>query len=175
MKILAVSGSLQSRSSNTAVLTAAIELAPPGMTIEVFDGLEALPAFNPDRDVEPPAPAVARWREALRSAEGVVIASPEYAHGMPGALKNALDWVVGSGELVNKPLVLVTASTGSTGGVRAQVQLVQVLSAMNVPVFETFTIPLARTKIDAEGRLTDAATLRRLGDALTALANQIAP
>jgi NAD(P)H-dependent FMN reductase len=107
---------------------------------------------------------VAAWREALRAADGVLISTPEYAHGMPGALKNALDWVVGSGELVGKRTVLVSASPGITGGVRAQVQLVQVLSAMDVPVIETFTVPLVRQ------RLEDPATLRRLADALAALA-----
>ncbi|MDB5097677.1 MAG: flavoprotein [Cyanobacteria bacterium RYN_339] len=166
--ILAICGSLQRTSSNLALLRAAGTAAPPGTVYQIFEGLAALPAFNPDD--EPGPASVLAWREALRAAQGVLISTPEYAHGMPGALKNALDWVVGSGELVGKPTVLVSASPGATGGVRAQVQLVQVLSAMDVPVIETFTVPLVRGKLGPDGEVRDAATLKRLADALSALA-----
>ena len=89
-----------------------------------------IPAFNPDLDAEgatPPAP-VAHWRAALAEADAVLISSPEYAHGIPGVLKNALDWVVGSGELVNKPVGVLSASSASAF---AHPQLVEVLTTMN--------------------------------------------
>lgn len=165
--ILAVCGSLQRTSSNLALLRAASTVVPDGASYRIFEGLAALPNFNPDD--EPGNEAVAAWREALREASGVLISTPEYAHGMPGALKNALDWVVGSGELVGKPTVLVSASPGQTGGVRAQVQLVQVLSAMDVPVIETFTVPLVKAKLRPDGSIRHPATLRRLETALAAL------
>jgi NAD(P)H-dependent FMN reductase len=92
MRILAISGSLRAASSNTAVLQAAIELAPPDVEIVRCDGLSELPHFNPDLDdANAPAP-VANWRAQLKAADGVLISSPEYAHGVPGSLKNALDW-----------------------------------------------------------------------------------
>jgi NAD(P)H-dependent FMN reductase len=165
--ILAVCGSLQRSSSNLALLRAAGTVVPAGAHYRIFEGLAALPAFNPDD--EPGDASVAAWRVALQQADGVLISTPEYAHGMPGALKNALDWVVGSGELVGKRTVLVSASPGMTGGVRAQIQLVQVLSAMDVPVVETFTVPMVKGKLAPDGSVTDAATLRRLANAVEAL------
>src|SRR5690349_21363282 len=104
MRILAISGSLREGSSNTAVLQAAAALAPLGVEIILYDGLGRLPHFNPDLDGENAVAPVAEWRARLQSADGVLISSPEYAHGVPGSLKNALDWVVGSGEFVNKPV-----------------------------------------------------------------------
>src|SRR5690349_783719 len=98
MRIFAISGSLRASSLNTAVLQAAVALAPPGVEIVLYDGLSRLPHFNPDVDGEIALAPVADWRTRLRAADGVLISSPEYAHGVPGSLKNALDWVVGSGE-----------------------------------------------------------------------------
>ena len=103
MRILGISGSLRASSSNTALLQAAAVLAPEGITITLYDGLSQLPQFNPDLDDETVRRPCNDWRASLRAADGVVFSTPEYAHGVPGALKNALDWVVGSGELVDKP------------------------------------------------------------------------
>src|SRR5512134_528071 len=114
MKILALSGSLRAGSSNARLLRAAAAVAPPGMAFTFYEALGSLPHFNPDLDGEgaTPPPAVAAFRRALGAADGVVISSPEYAHGVPGSLKNALDWLVSSGELTDKPLALLTASPG---------------------------------------------------------------
>jgi chromate reductase len=128
MKILAVCGSLQASSSNRKLLELAASQAPLGVEWVVFDGLDALPHFNPDLEedgVVPPAVAV--WRSALASSAGVMIASPEYGHSLPGVLKNAIDWVIGSGELVNKP-VAVTAATGAMG--RGALGLAAVLATL---------------------------------------------
>src|ERR1041385_679915 len=99
MRILAISGSLRASSSNTALLQAAAELVPEDVEVVLYEGLGDLPHFNPDLDGETVAPAVSGWRSKLRDADGVVFSVPEYAHGVPGVLKNSLDWVVGSGEI----------------------------------------------------------------------------
>ena len=93
--ILAVSGSLQAGSSNIALLRIARSVAPDGVELVLYESLADLPYFNPDLDRDPPPHPVAQLRAQLLAADGVLLASPEYAHGIPGALKNALDWVVG--------------------------------------------------------------------------------
>lgn len=108
-KILAISGSLRAGSSNTALLRAAQALAPAGATVELYAGLAELPHFNPDLEGHEPD-SVHALRASLRAADAVLFSSPEYAHGVPGSLKNMLDWVVGSGELVGKPVALLQAS-----------------------------------------------------------------
>jgi chromate reductase, NAD(P)H dehydrogenase (quinone) len=131
IRILAISGSLRASSSNTALLQAAAASAPQGIEVSLYDGLGELPHFNPDLDSETPPAAVARWRSALVSADGVVFSVPEYAHGVPGVLKNSLDWVVGSGELVNKPVTLFNASARGT---YAQASLTETLTVMSAKV-----------------------------------------
>jgi NAD(P)H-dependent FMN reductase len=107
VRILAVSGSLRTASSNTALLRAAARLAPEGVEVILYEGLASLPHFNPDLDdldAGTAPPAVMDFRSRLDASDGVLISSPEYAHGVPGALKNAIDWVVSSGEIYEKPL-----------------------------------------------------------------------
>lgn len=180
MHVVGVSGSLQSRSSTAAVLASIGELvtlradaeAPAGAacatsaTFEVFAGIEDLPHFNPDRDTEPPDDAVAAWRSALGAADAVVIATPEYAHGYPGALKDALDWVVGSGELIDTPVLLVTAS--GSGGVRAGQSLAPVIEVMAGPLVGPISIWGVSPKV-SEGRLTDPDDLDALAAAVELL------
>src|SRR5262245_8570399 len=112
--LLAICGSLRARSSNGSLLLTAQILAQEEVEVAICGGLGRLPLFNPDLDEDPGPPAVVDLREQLRAADGVVISSPEYAHGVPGAMKNALDWLVGSGELVDKPVALWNASPSST-------------------------------------------------------------
>jgi NAD(P)H-dependent FMN reductase len=93
------------------------ELAPSEITFRMVDGIDRLPYFNPDiDDIENPPETVTQFRKALREADALILCSPEYAHNISGLLKNALDWVVGSGELVNKPVVVVNVSTSFMGG-----------------------------------------------------------
>src|SRR5437870_1396517 len=101
MRILAICGSLQARPANLALLRSAAANAPAGVEVVLFDGLRDLPHFNPDLEPEgaPPPPAVAAWRRALAESDGVLIATPEYGFSLPGALKNGIDWTIGSGEL----------------------------------------------------------------------------
>jgi chromate reductase, NAD(P)H dehydrogenase (quinone) len=95
-KILAISGSLRLESANTAILKAAQQLAPTHLEIVLFEGLAELLHFNSDLELEPPT-SVLEFQQLLQSSSAVIISSPEYAHGVPGSLKNALDWLVGSG------------------------------------------------------------------------------
>src|SRR5947209_20111515 len=105
MRIAAVCGSLQENSSNGLVLTTAQKVAPAGTDVVIFQSLGEVPGFNPDAEVVPEA--VAELRALLGSADGVLISAPEYAHGLAGVLKNALDWIVGSGELYGKRVAIV--------------------------------------------------------------------
>src|SRR6185436_19006365 len=102
MKILALCGSLQAKSGNLALLAAAVAAAPPGVEVVVFDGLRDLPHFNPDLEAQGPPESVMTWRRVLAESDALLVASPEYGHSLPGVLKNAIDWVIGSGELEEK-------------------------------------------------------------------------
>jgi chromate reductase len=131
-RLLAISGSLRKASTNTAVLTALADAVADKAAMTLFP-LDDLPLYNQDIDVEPPLPAVAAFREAIDAADGVVISSPEYNYGMSGVLKNALDWAsrpYGKARLTGKPVLTVTVSPASTGGVRAQIQLNETLTAI---------------------------------------------
>ncbi len=171
MRLLAISGSLRTSSSNTALLRAAAMLAPEGVVVVLFEGLGDLPHFNPDLE-DAPIPAVLDWRARLREADGVLISSPEYAHGVPGILKNALDWVVGSGELVFKPVALLNASPRST---HAQTSLIETLTVMTAALVPgaSIAVPLAGRKLDAEGIASDSELSALLRPALAAFARAI--
>ena len=124
-RILGISGSLRRESHNTNLLRAAAEALPPGMELEVFDGLRDLPPYDADVDVEPANFAVARLRQAIDEADGVLIATPEYNGSIPGVLKNALDWAsrpFPDNPLRGKPVAVVGASTGLFGAVWAQAE-----------------------------------------------------
>jgi len=138
MKIIAICGSLRAQSSNLALLRAATNITTE---VQIYEGLADLPHFNPDDDAEgatPPA-AVAELRKMLVEADGILISSPEYAHGVPGSLKNALDWLVSDGALVDKPVALINASP--VGGEFARDSLVETLMTMNWRVTGTWSAP----------------------------------
>lgn len=154
--ILAVNGSLQSRSSNGALLRAFV--AKLGADAVFTRALHELPPFNTDTDTDNPSASVVSWRSELARAHGVVFATPEYAFGIPGALKNALDWVVGSGEFVNKPVALLAASTLETGAGLALEALDRTIRVMSADVVGTLSIPFVRAKLDENGNVVDAET-----------------
>jgi len=167
--ILAVSGSLRANSSNTLILKEIQKWAPQHITFTIYQDMATLPAFDDSMDA--PEPVVA-WRRQLAAADGVFICSPEYAFGIPGALKNAMDWTVGSGELVNKPLVLVTAATGGDKAHAAWLQIFTALSA-NIPESGSLLIPFVRSKLNEKGELSDIATREAVQLVLQALINSI--
>ncbi len=137
-QILAISGSLRGASSNTAILKAVQQLAPANLEIVLFEGLGELPHFNPDLELNPP-PTVLEFQHLLKTSSAVVISSPEYAHGVPGSLKNALDWLVGSKELIGKP----TALFGVTArGAFVQASLRETLTVMMANLVEAACIEI---------------------------------
>lgn len=176
-RILGISGSLRDGSHNTALLRAAARLLPPGVELEVYDGLRDLPPFDADRDVEPLDRAVARLREAVALADGVVIATPEFNGSIPGVLKNALDWAsrpFPDNAFRGKPVAVIGASTGLFGAVWAQADTRRVLGVIGADVIDQeLPVGQAETAFDDDGRLLDPeqhATLAALIGVLAAQA-----
>jgi chromate reductase len=174
MRILAISGSLRSTSSNTAVLRTAQALAPSGVEIILFEGLGYLPHFNPDLDGEKPPKSVLQLRSEIGLSDGLLISSPEYAHGVPGSLKNALDWLVASVEFPGKAVALINTSPRAT---HAPAQLTEILTTMSARLIPeasvTLTLPV-RTP-DGAGFAGSPDFLRTLSSALSAFARAIQP
>ncbi|TKK69953.1 NAD(P)H-dependent oxidoreductase [Ilyomonas limi] len=174
MNILAVSGSLRSNSSNTFILKAMMALAPANVHIYLYDGIGNLPFFNPETEYDA-LTTVKDWRRHVQAADGIIICTPEYAFNMPGVLKNALDWLVGSGELNGKPVAAVSASPLATGGSKALFSLENTLTALGTVKSEhtLLTIPFLVKKLDAAGVLTDEVTRQQLSNVLSALIHTI--
>jgi NAD(P)H-dependent FMN reductase len=142
MKILGICGSLQGRSKNLALLSAASTLVPGGVELVLFDGLRDLPHFNPDIEADSAPPSVLRWRQALEDSDAVLIASPEYGFSLPGVVKNAIDWVIGSGELEGKVVAITAAVPGPERGRRGLQALRDTLSAVRATIIGGEPIPI---------------------------------
>jgi chromate reductase, NAD(P)H dehydrogenase (quinone) len=169
MRILAISGSLRAKSSNTAVLRAAARLAPKGVDIAVFDGIGELPFFNPDLDGDQVPGSVAAFRAAIGEADGILICSPEYARGIAGVLKNALDWLVASFEFPNMPVAVINTSPRATHALAALTLTLETMSARLVR--DAFvTLPLLGTANDETSIVTNDELAGPLRDAITQLA-----
>lgn len=148
MNILGISGSLRQASLNTMLLRAMVHLAPPGIDMRLCRGLGELPLFNPD--IENPEPSeVANLRQQIVAADAVFIASPEYAHGVTGVLKNALDWMTGNESFVYKPVALLNTSARAT---HAQAALREILQTISARIIEgaCLTVPLLGAGLDEE-------------------------
>jgi NAD(P)H-dependent FMN reductase len=174
LRLLAVSGSLRAKSVNTAVLLAAQAFAPAGLQIAVYSGLGELPHFNPDLDVGAAPIAVARWRGAVADADALLFCTPEYAHGLPGSFKNALDWLVSFEGFINKPVAIIAARPG---GDHAQVSLHEILTVMNARVLidAGTTLPLMNNSHDVESLLRLPAVRAQLTATLATIVRQVAP
>lgn len=144
MKILAICGRLQAKSRNLALLSAATTLVPAGVELVLFDGLRELPHFNPDIEAESVPAGVRRWRQALADTDAVLIASPEYGFSLPGVMKNAIDWVIGSGELEGKVVAITAAVPGPERGRRGLQALRDTLSAVRATIVGGEPIPIGR-------------------------------
>jgi chromate reductase, NAD(P)H dehydrogenase (quinone) len=169
IRILAIAGSLRQASSNSALVNVAAALPLASVELIVYGGLAALPPFNPDNDGDSVPEAVRRFRQHLLTCDAVLIASPEYAHSVPGVLKNALDWVIDSGELIDKPVALISASARTR---YAWAALVEILSTMSARVIGEASIAMSlegRT-LDVVGMSHDLALRTSLTSALDALA-----
>lgn len=167
--ILGISGSLRSGSLNTAVVESAARLCVPPIRMDIFRGLGELPFFNAEVEQVDPPESVRAFRARIEKADAVFLSCPEYAHGMSGVLKNALEWIVGGGELMNKPTAVVTASPSMTGGDRAQAWLTETLEVMGAAILpERLPIAGASGKI-RDGQVVDEATQDELRTVLAAL------
>jgi NAD(P)H-dependent FMN reductase len=167
-KVVAISGSLKRSSSNTNLLKAAIQLAPEGLQIELYDGIGNLPHFNPDIDGDQSPDVVKAYREVIKNADGILICTPEYAFAVPGVLKNSLDWLVASGEYMDKPVMAISASPLITGGNKAHESLVHTLKTISANVIDdtSLNIGAVSKKLDANGKLIDEETTLALKSAL---------
>lgn len=173
--ILGISGSLRSQSSNTVLLHALTALLPPNAYLEVYDALDRLPYFNPDIDTGQELKEVEGFRQKLRLADAVVFSTPEYAFGVPGVLKNALDWLVSSGEMNEKPVAAFSASPLYGGGDKALNSLLLTLTALgtNMKGDSSYSIPSVYKKINAQAGITDPETAGRLTSLLQGLCEKV--
>lgn len=172
IKILGIVGSLRKGSYNKALMRAAMELKPKEAVIEVFD-LEGIPHFNQDFEDQPPE-IVKKFKAAIKAADALLIATPEYNYSVPGVLKNAIDWAsrpYGDNAFAGKPVAIMSASVGSFGGARAQYQLRQILLALDMYPLNRpeVMLPFAGESVDAEGNLANEKTRRLICELLESL------
>jgi chromate reductase len=175
VRLLAISGSLRVASSNSALLRAAVHLAPVGVEINLYERLAGLPHFNPDLDDldgRTAPPEVLDFRFRLDASDGILISSPEYAHGVPGAMKNAIDWVVSSGELYEKPVALLNASMSATHAYESLLEILTTADA-NVVREASVRVGLPTNRIGEAGIVSDPELSGQLRDALSAFARTI--
>jgi len=159
--IIAISGSLRQGSSNHAILQFLGSMAPAGVQYSIYNELAQIPPFDPGLDNDAPPIHVTALRDLLTNADGVIICTPEYAFGVPGQLKNMLDWLVSGSTLVDKPVALITASLG---GENAHASLLLTLGALSANVAEdaTLLIQFIRSKVNATGEVTDTDVAKNL-------------
>ncbi|MES2935744.1 MAG: NADPH-dependent FMN reductase [Pseudomonadota bacterium] len=175
MKIIALSGSLRRLSFNSALLRATAALAAPVMDITIYPGIGDLPHFNPDieADAEGNPPAIAAdFRAQVAAADGVLIACPEYAHGVPGAFKNALDWLVGSQIIGAKPVALFNAAPRAS---HAQAALAEIITVMgwDIVAEASIALPPSGKNLDQAGLLANQEICDLLRAAMAAFAEGI--
>ena len=171
-RVLLISGSTRSASTNTALLRTAADCAPDGMATTLYDGLATLPHFNPDDDHEPLPPAVAGLRAAIAASDAVLFCTPEYAGTLPGSMKNLLDWTVGGTVMTDKPVAWVNAAADGRRGGGAHATLATVLGYVQARIVEDACrhVPVARDAIGTDGLIADDATRSAIAGALTTLA-----
>lgn len=173
VELLGLSGSLRNGSSNTALLEAAAAVAPDDVELDLYEPLDALPHFDPDVEIDGPLPtSVATFRAAVARADGLVVSCPEYAHGVPGTFKNALDWLVGGEGFTDTPVALLDTSPRST---HAPAQLREIVATMSGDVVETasVTVAVSGRGLDADAIVADEELATQVRDAVAALGDAI--
>ncbi len=160
-KILSIPGSTRQHSANLSLIKAIEELSKDYFDMEIYTGIVNLPQYNPDEDVEDVAKEVAHFRKLISDADGVLICTPEYARGVPGTLKNAIDWTISSSGFPHKPTLLITASTDGSFGHRALMDTLMAIEAMNIRNLQ-MVIPFVKTKVGVNGEITDPIVLDRI-------------
>jgi chromate reductase, NAD(P)H dehydrogenase (quinone) len=177
MKILGIAGSLRADSHNVRLLRAAAETLPPGVTLELWDGLRDVPLYDEDVDKDRTPDGVRALREVIADADAILISTPEYNASIPGVLKNALDWAsrpYATNVLRGKPAAVVGASTGLFGAVWAQAETRKVLKTIGAHVLEDeLPLGLADDAWDPDGRLLDPELRDRLADVTANLVREV--
>lgn len=174
-EIVGIAGSLREGSFNRALIRAARDAAPDTVRFRIYDGLADVPAYDADEDGDPPPPAVAELRGTVRRADGVLFATPEYNHSVPGVLKNAVDWAsrpYGDSSLAGKPAAVVGASTSRFGARWAQEDLRRVLEACDAEVLEDEVAVSRASERFEDGRLVDPEVREELEGVLRRLAGR---
>ena len=160
-KILAISGSLRANSTNLTIIKSIARTFDGRIEVSIYEGLAHLPHFNPDLEKTAQIAEVEDFRRRVRAADGVLICTPEYVFSMPGALKNALEWTVGTSDFDQKPVALITASSA---GEKTHESLFLVLKTIGADLTEDTALLIsgARTKVNAEGEISDAPTVESI-------------
>lgn len=173
IRLLALSGSLRAASTNTRLLRALAEYAPFEVDVSLYRGMGSLPIFNPDLEGRHTPQAVIDLAEKVQKADGLVISCPEYAHGIPGGLKNALDWLVSREEIIFKPVLVVHASHRGDNVLAALGEVLKTISA-DVMAGEMLRVPLlGRNPAEIEAVLEEPAIIAAMERALSAFADYI--
>jgi NAD(P)H-dependent FMN reductase len=172
MKILGISGSLRAASINSTLLRAAARLAPPGAIVQIFEGVGQLPLYNPDLEAQLPQQVIA-LHCAVAAADALLIASPEYAHGVTGSIKNTLDWLVSFVPFAGKPVAVLNASARAH---HADAALRETLMTMSALIVEpaSVTIPLLAAHLTEEGMVQDHAVSSAIRMSLAELGKAVA-
>lgn len=180
LRVLLISGSLRERSTNSAAIRTARQVAPAGMAMTIYMGMGSLPHFNPDDDREdgPVHPAVADLRGHIAAADAIMICTPEYAGALPGSLKNLLEWTVGDGGTYRKPVAWINVSgpASPTAGADAHESLRKVLGYVHADIVEPACtrVPLTRDAVADDGTITDVAAREQITVTLSTLADEVA-
>ena len=170
-KILAICGSTRKFSTNLELINAIIALCGEQLDIHIFEGLDQIPHFNPDLDNDHPPQQVSLFRREVKEAHGVLICTPEYAMGVPGTLKNAIDWTVSSMQFSHKPVALITASSQ---GHKAHASLVETLKVIECDIPETsqLVISFVKTKV-RDNKIIDPNTMMHVQEVMDSLFKSI--
>jgi NAD(P)H-dependent FMN reductase len=166
-KILAISGSTRQNSANLSLIHAISQLFSDKLDITIFNGLDSIPHFNPDLDNDIPPEAVIAFRKQLKEADGILICTPEYAMGVPGSLKNAIDWTVSSMEFSHKPVALITASTSGRKAHQSLLETLMIIEA-DIPESSQLLISHVKTKVN-DDKIVDSATLEQINKVMESL------
>jgi chromate reductase len=169
-KILAISGSTRADSVNVHILNAIAAVYAKQADITIYTGIDQLPHFNPDLDNETVPAPVKDFRNQVQDADGVLFCTPEYVYSLPGSLKNAIEWTVSTILFTEKPVALITASSS---GQKAHEALHLLMATIGARIGPELLIQAPKTKISAEGKITDEATILKIGDLMDTFLDQL--
>jgi NAD(P)H-dependent FMN reductase len=170
-KVIAINGSTRSASVNLQLIRIIQQLSREKFEISIYEGIADLPHFNPDLDTDHPPQKITGFRNTLRSYDGILICSPEYAMGVPGTLKNALDWTVSSMEFSKKPVALITASSMGQKAHESLLETLRIIES-SIGAHMQLLISHARTKV-TDGKISDRETLEKVLQLINALESEM--